>query len=285
MEIHLDCIPCFQRQALEAVRFVTSDPGLQEAVLREVMSELQKTDWRRSAPELAHMVHRVVREKTGEKDPYNTVKKEYNDLALGMYSELKRTVSQSPEQLLTAVRLAIAGNIIDFGVNSNFDLKTTIKECLEKEFGILDFPELAKGLEATDTLVYLVDNTGEIVFDRVLLETILDNYKIKKILLGVKGAPIINDATLEDAIYIGMDALPGIKFFDVGIGDPGTGMERNSKEFLETLKKGDMVISKGQGNYEALSETEGIFFLLMAKCPIIADDLAVEVGDIVLKKG
>jgi len=285
LELHLDCIPCLQRQALEAARFVTDDEKLQEDILRKVMSELQEVDWKCSAPELAHAAHRVVRQVTGSTDPYSSVKKKYNDIAVELYPELKEKVSSSKEPFLTAARLAIAGNVIDFGVNSNFDLRRTIYDCLEKEFSVLDLEDLEKSLEGTDTLIYLLDNTGETVFDRIFIETILDSYDIGSTMLGVKGAPIINDATLEDAVYVGLDKLPGAEFFTVGIGEPGTGVERESSEFLDLLKKGETVISKGQGNYEALSEVGELFFLLMAKCPIIADDLGVKVGDMVLKKG
>jgi uncharacterized protein with ATP-grasp and redox domains len=131
----------------------------------------------------------------------------------------------------------------------------------------------------------LADNAGEIVFDKIILETIFRDYDIEETLLAVKGAPIINDATYEDAQYVGITELPGVEFIKVGIGKPKTGMERTSKEFLGILANSDMIISKGQGNYEALSNVKNIFFVLMAKCPVVADDLKVKVGDIILKGG
>ncbi|MHA1649540.1 MAG: damage-control phosphatase ARMT1 family protein, partial [Candidatus Helarchaeota archaeon] len=150
-------------------------------------------------------------------------------------------------------------------------------------FKINHFSKFVEVLSTTQSLVYLGDNTGEIVFDKLLLETILERYKIERIRFAVKGAPIINDATIEDAKYVGLDKIPGLEFIKIGIGIPGSGLERWDTRFLKILRDSNMVISKGQGNYEALSDQKGIFFLLLAKCPVIARDLGVEVGDIVLK--
>ena len=284
MKVKLDCIPCFQRQALEASRFVTKDIILQEKILRRVIKELENMDWTGTPPDMAHVVHQIVKEECKVNDPYKEIKTQYNDIALSIYPEMKEIVNNSADPLLTAARLAIAGNIIDFGASSQFDLNETISKVLEKEFAINDFDKLLETLGRSNILLYLADNTGEIVFDKLLLETILNKYKINKILFGVKGAPIINDAMIEDAEYVGINKLPGVEFIKIGIGLPNTGVERNSKEFHDILTNSDIVISKGQGNYEALSKYGDIFFLLMAKCPVIADDLNVKIGDFILKE-
>jgi uncharacterized protein with ATP-grasp and redox domains len=197
---------------------------------------------------------------------------------------MRQLVEESDDPLLTAARLAIAGNIIDFGASSEFDLSRTLHDVLWKVLSIDDYDLMVRELERAKTLAYLADNTGEIVMDKLLLEIILERYDVSDVLFMVKGAPIINDATAEDAEYTGIGSLAGVKLVEVGIGVPGTGPERNSGEFREMLDGVDMVMSKGQGNYEALSEREGTFFLLMAKCPVIAADLKVDVGDIVLKR-
>ena len=139
MKLNLDCIPCFQRQALQAVRFISDDEKLQEKVLRKVMNELLKSDWNSTPPELAHKVHSIVKRVTTEDDPYKEVKRESNDLVLRMYPELKDMVKSSRDPLRKAVRLAIAGNIIDFGVVQTFNLEETIKEVLNKKFSIDDY--------------------------------------------------------------------------------------------------------------------------------------------------
>lgn len=266
------------RQALEASRMATEDESKQGEVLRRVALELSRVTFDETPPEVAHRVHSIVREITGNDDPYSKVKDKYNRMAMEMYSDLKRRVAESEDRLLTATRLAIAGNIIDFGPGLKFDLEETIEEVLTKDFAIDHFDRLKNALDETRKIFYLGDNTGEIVFDRVLLEELGG----KEITFIVKGGPILNDATVEDAKFAGIDKIAEIG--KVSNGMPGTGPERNSKEFIDQLKGADVVISKGQGNYEALSEVDAnIFFMLRAKCPVIARDVGVEVGDIVIK--
>lgn len=285
MRAHLDCIPCFQRQALQAARFVSDDEDLHEEILREVMKELMEPDWKTSPPELARRVHRIVRERTGAADPYREAKVEANRAALGMYPELKEKVEKAVDPLETAVRLAIAGNIIDLGACEGFDLERTVREVLVKPFKVNDYRRFVEALSPTDTIIYLADNSGEVVFDRLLLETILGRYDVKKIIFVVKGAPIINDATITEAKEAGIDRLPGIEFHNMGTGAPGSGHVRESDEFGKFLDIGDMIISKGQGNFEGLSHRKDVFFLLMAKCPLVALELGARTGDIILKGG
>jgi len=283
MKLNLDCIPCFQKQALQAVRFISDDEKLHQKVLREVTKELLESDWELTPPELAHKVHSIVKRITNENDPYKDVKKESNDLVLKIYPELKDKVKNSRDPLKTAVRLAIAGNIIDFGVVQEFDLERTIREVLKKKFAIDDYEQLKETLENAKTLLFFVDNAGEIGLDKFLVETFLEIKKLEKIDFVVKGGPIINDATLEDAVYMGLDLLPNSEFLVISNGETGTGPDRNSQAVKRWIHEHDLVISKGQGNYEGLSEHNRLFFMLIAKCPIIALDLGVEVGDIILK--
>jgi uncharacterized protein with ATP-grasp and redox domains len=283
MKLNLDCIPCFQRQALQAVRFISKDEELHQKVLREVTKKLLESNWDSTPPELAHEVHKIVKSLTNEKDPYKEVKRESNDLVLKMYPVLKEEVEESRDPLRTAVRLAIAGNIIDFGPLQEFNLEKTVRDVLKKKFAIDDYEKLKKNLKNAETLLFFTDNAGEIGFDRLLVETFLKARKLRKISFVVKGGPIINDATIEDAVYMGLCDLPNVKFLTLSNGEAGTGPKRSSQTVKSWIKKHDLVISKGQGNYEGLSEHNGLFFMLMAKCPVIASDLGVKVGDIILK--
>jgi len=283
MKLNLDCIPCFQKQALQAVRFISDDEKLHERVLREVAKKLLESNWDSTPPELAHQVHSIVKRITNEKDPYKEVKRESNDSVLKLYPELKEKVNQSRDPLRTAVRLAIAGNIIDFGVPQQFNLEETIREVLKKRFAIDDYEKLKEKLEDAETLLFFVDNAGEIGLDKLLVETFLETKKLEKIDFVVKGGPIINDATLEDAVYMGLDKLPNSEFLTMSNGEAGTGPARSSQTVKKWIREHDLVVSKGQGNYEGLSEHNGLFFMLMVKCPIIASDLGVNVGDIILE--
>ena len=283
MKLNLDCIPCFQRQALQAMRFISDNERLHEQVLRKVMKTLLDLRWDSTPPEMAHEVHKIVRSFTKEKDPYKKVKMESNDLVLKMYPEIKREVEGSKDPLRIAIRFAIAGNIIDFGALQEFNLEKTIKEVLKKKFAIDDYEKLKEKLKDAKSILFFTDNAGEIGFDKLLVETMLREKRFERITFVVKGGPIINDATLEDAIYMGLDALPNVEFLTVSNGEVGTGPKRSSKKVKGWIKKHDLVISKGQGNYESLSEHNNIFFMLMAKCSIIASDLGVDVKDIVLR--
>jgi uncharacterized protein with ATP-grasp and redox domains len=283
VKLNLDCIPCFQRQALQAVRFISDDEMLHKKVLREVAKKLLESNWNATPPELAHEVHRIVKRLTNENDPYRKVKKESNDGVLKMYPALKKQVEESNDPLRTAVRLAIAGNIIDFGPLQNFDLEETVGEVLGKQFAIDDYKKLKEELAKAETLLFFTDNAGEIGFDKLLVETFLKTRKLRTICFVVKGGPIINDATLEDAVYMGLCDLPNVEFLKMSNGEEGTGPERNSQTVKKWITEHDLVISKGQGNYEGLSDHNGLFFMLMAKCPVIASDLGVNVGDIILK--
>ena len=283
MKLNLDCIPCFQRQALQAVRFISDDEKLHERVLREVAKKLLESNWDSTPPELAHQIHSIVKRITKENDPYKKVKRESNDLVLKMYPELKEKVKKSREPLRTAVRLAIAGNIIDFGVPHEFNLEETVREVLKKQFAIDDYRKLKEKLKDAETLLFFVDNAGEIGLDKLLVETFLEAKKLEKIDFVVKGGPIINDATLEDAVYMGLDGLPNSEFLTISNGEVGTGPARSSQTVKRWIREHDVVVSKGQENYEGLSEHNGLFFMLMVKCHIIASDLGVEVGDIILE--
>ncbi|HUW66861.1 MAG TPA: ARMT1-like domain-containing protein [Candidatus Nanoarchaeia archaeon] len=282
MNVQLDCIFCIQRQALEAVRLATIDVKKQEKILKVVMAKLLEINWNSSPPDIADVVYNIIRKESKEDDPYKIIKKECNDIALRMYPELKRIVDQSATPLLTAARLAIAGNVIDYGTG-NFDINKTISLELGNKFRIDHFSEFVNILEKAENLVYLTDNAGEIVFDKILLETIISKYKFNNIFCAVKVTPFINDTTLQDAEYVGIDSLPGVEILNIGV--DGNGLDHSGKTFTDIIAENNMIISKGQRNYETLPDNEKIFHLLIAKCPFIAKELGVQQGDFILKRG
>jgi len=259
------------------------DEAVRERILRATMKELLRADWSAKPPEIGRRVDNIVRTISGIDDPYKEVKNKCNDLALSLYPRFHAMVEKSGNPLLKAVKLAIAGNIVDFGALTDFDLEQTIDEAMSKGFAIDDFKIFKHKLQDAKSMVYIADNAGEIVLDKILIETMLTIRNLKQITFIVKGGPVINDAALEDVHYVSLTRLPNIKVFTVSNGDAGTGPERDSPEFLEMLRETDLNIAKGHGNYEALSEQPDIFFMLMAKCPVVADDLGVDIGDIVLK--
>jgi hypothetical protein len=282
MRIFLDCIPCFIRQALDSARLTTDDEQLHIEVLRKTLRLAAEMDMNQTPPAIAQQIHRVIRGIVGVKDPYRQIKDRFNQLAKKMLDGLEERIAESPDRLETAVRLAIAGNIIDFGVKTSLadsDVEDTIKQCLD---GYLEADELNKfktAVAQAQNILYLTDNAGEIVFDRLLIEQL----PADKVTVAVKGMPIINDATIEDAEFVGLTDI--VEVIDNGSDAPGTILETCSQSFRERFEAADLIISKGQGNYETLSDiNKNIFFILKVKCPVIARDLNCEVGKMILQK-
>jgi len=277
MRTYLDCIPCFVDQALRAGRIATDDEKILKRILDEVGMMLRDIPLESTPPETGMLVYEKVREITGEFDPYKELKIESTEKALALYPSLKRIVEQSNDKLLTAIKMAIAGNVIDFGPNKVFDIEEEIDVVLKKEFAIYDYDKFKDGLDKTNEILYLGDNAGEAVFDRILIEELK-----KPVTYVVRDVPVINDVTYEDAIQAGIDEVASI--VSSGTSAPGTILKTCNAEFKEEYNNSNFIISKGQGNYEGLSnEKRPIFFLLKVKCHVIAHDIGVNVGDIVLK--
>ena len=278
MKTYLDCIPCFFRQALETARLVTSDEREIREVLNAVSSLIPKISLDASPPEIGRQVYRTISEVTGIEDPYRNLKEKYIGIATSLYPDLEEMVNSSEDRLLTAVRLSIAGNVIDFAANPQFQLTRDIEETMANDFGVRDYHEFRETLEEAKDILYLADNAGETVFDRLLVEEIG-----KPVRYVVRERPVINDATAEDAVLSGLDRVAEI--ISSGCDAPGTVLKFCSKEFLEIYTNADMIVSKGQGNYEALSQqNRPLFYLLKAKCPIIARDIGTQEGSIILMK-
>ncbi len=289
MKTYLDCIPCFFKQALEASRIAGADQKTQKRILDKLAETLPDISLDFSPPEIGRVIYGLVNKITSQNDPYVKIKDKSNKLALRLYDRLKEKVLRSDDGLLMAVELAIAGNIIDYGVKNSLNVDRELNKILNEERGIIkkenraifDYSDFKQVLNKAKTILYLADNTGETVFDRILIEEIKRLSKNKKIIYAVKERPIINDALVEDAYRCGIDKIADV--ISCGSDAPGVVLSLCSKEFLKVYKESDMIISKGQGNFEALSqEKRPIFFLFMAKCQVVANDVGCNVGDIVL---
>ena len=278
MKTYLDCYPCFLKQALSAARRAGASEELQQEILLTAMNDLQSLPSGVTPPEMAYKIHKSVRQKTNTLDPYKQAKDQATQEALALYPELQNKVCTASDPLEMAVRIAIAGNIIDLGVTDTYDIEATLSRVLTQSFAINDLPALRKQLENCSSILYLADNAGETVFDRVLIELIN-----KPVTYVVKAGPIINDATRDDAFAAGIDQVAEI--IDNGSQAPGTMFEQCSESFLQRFQQAELIIAKGQANYESLSEHSApLFFLLQAKCEVIARDLGVIETDIILKQ-
>lgn len=277
MEILLDCVPCLLKQALEASRFATDDERLQELIINDSLEILNEYKSYKTSPELARDIHRTVKLRTGINDPYEKVKDKDLKAAKAVYPILKEFIATSDNKLYWALKTSATGNNLDSAIYGDVDVDKCVKQELQRSFAI-DDSEIFKSKLATATNILIIgDNTGETVFDKVLIETLPD----VTITYAVRDMPIINDATIEEAILSELDQVATI--ISSGCNAPGLILDECSEEFLSVYMQADIIISKGQGNFEALSEKGNIFFLLKAKCPMIARRLDVELNDYVLK--
>lgn len=275
MKTSLDCIPCFMRQALDAARQLSADMAFHERILRDVLRWTSEMDLNQSPPALGQRIHRRLRELTGSNDPYRQAKTDQNLMALQLLPELEVMVAAAKDPLETAMRLSMAGNVIDLGVNrvvTASHVRRSVQHALSEPFAG-ETKDLRQVVSKAKSILYLADNAGEIVFDRLLIEQLSP----ARVTLAVRGAPIINDATLADARATGLDTMVAV--IDNGSDAPGTILDDCSETFLQCYHKADLIIAKGQGNYETLSDApENIFFLFQAKCPVIAAHVEQPVG-------
>ncbi len=280
MKTSLECIPCLIRQATEAVEMSVGDPSLQASLLRSILHELAVADWATFPVCLSQQIHRRVRDATGQSDPYRSLKARMNRIALDLIPVFTETMLRQANPREAVTRLAISGNLLDSGAKTRL-APEELATRLEKLWDIPlagDVDRFFRDAEKANRILYLADNAGEIVFDRLLIEAL----PTEKITVAVRGAPVLNDATSEDASTAGLDEL--VPVISNGSDAPGTLMDDCSVEFRHCFQMSDMIIAKGQGNYETLSDTSRpVWFLLTVKCPRIASHIGVPEGSLVAK--
>lgn len=281
MKTYLDCLPCFMNQIVRIGRLLNLSEAECFAMMREFASQFSDLELADPPPKTSIQLYDMISRYTGLEDPFKEIKDESTKKALALYPELKERVKEAGSPLSLAAKFAVAGNVIDFGVASEFDLETEIDRVVEDgSFGKWHEADFFKALAAADWLFYLGDNTGETVLDRLFIETIIKE-TATPVTYVVREKPIINDAVLSDAVAAGIDGCA--KIISSGCRAPGTVLELCSPEFLELFHSAPLIVSKGQGNYETLSEVKApIFFFLKAKCQVVAEHLDVNMGDLVL---
>jgi uncharacterized protein with ATP-grasp and redox domains len=231
-----------------------------------------------NAPDCARDIHGLYRKYIKNEDPFREVKRKSNDTVMQMSGELEQKIRNSEDPFTTALKLAIAGNIIDFAVNDNCDLEGTIEKVLNSDFAVDHSAKLREELKKAGKVLYIGDNAGEIVFDKLFIREIAHH----DLTYSVRGAPVINDATMEDAEYTGLTSM--VKVISSEYDAPSTILEKSGEEFRTHFEKADVIISKGQGNLEGLigESDPRIFFLLMVKCEVMAEFMNTETGSYVV---
>jgi len=282
MKIQSRCLVCLLDQALRMLEENKISKRKEKEVLSGVLKLLNSISWSLTPVEAASLVYKKVAKSINKQDPLLKVKEKNNKQALKLYPFLKRELNKSSDKLLCALKISGIGNEIDFakGNYEKIDLKT-LKQSLRKKHNsrFFKYNLFKKHLKNAQEILYLADNSGEVLFDKVLIEELV---KIKKeIVYVVKEGPAGNDALLKDAIFFKINKIA--KVITNGTSFPGTPLKFCSNEFKKYLKKSNFILSKGQGNFETLEQEKApIFFLFKNKCSLVSEKIKVPVGEIVL---
>jgi len=283
MKISRECIHCLARQAVEIAEKATSSAAMQEEIIKKSLQELGQLDFNETAPEIGFRMLQHSKKITGIDDPYKILKEQYNEVAQEIYEKIteEKWLERAEDPFDMACRLAIAGNIIDFSVGLKLepsDVVKSVEDSIKHDIFGTGTIALRKAVEKADNIMYIADNAGEIIFDKFLLMNLPTN----KVTYVVKGGPIVNDATMDDAMSTGVVDL--VRVIDNGHSAQGTILKNCSSAFISEFNKADLVISKGQANFETLSDVKdkNIFYLLRAKCISVASALGCKRMDYVL---
>ncbi|WP_456416901.1 damage-control phosphatase ARMT1 family protein [Methanocaldococcus sp.] len=291
MKIKPECAICIIRQVVDAVKEITDDEKEQFRLIKNTMEVIKEVYGENAVPAwMGTVVHRHLKKISNNEDPYKNLKEKANKIALKYLDKVRELCNDNNdlERLRKKVLASIAGNVIDFGAYStDIDIEKLIEDTLNDKLKIDNSKELLEDLknEKIKKVLYICDNAGEIIFDRILIEEIL-KYN-KEVVAVVKGKPILNDATLEDAKIANIDKI--CRVITTGSDIIGIILEECSEEFLEEFRSADLIIAKGMGNYESLTEYENeidkpIYYILKAKCKPVAENIGVNVGDNILLK-
>ena len=268
MQTFTECIPCFERQIEKlAIMVANNDLELQKLITRECQEIIRQTDTNHPPPELAARIYAQAANVTGQNDFFAQHKHAANTQVLKILPTLDDRIQASPDPLLTALRFSLIANYIDVGVDGEFDWETALtQEKAQEEMG--GYPKLWQMMDTEKSQVMILgDNAGEIGMDTLLVKQLQSLGA--EVTYVVRGAPILNDATLDDARFVGMDRL--CRVITSGADSPGTILSRCHQSFLQELYTAPIIISKGQGNFESLhGRVPGIFFALKVKCPVVA---------------
>jgi uncharacterized protein with ATP-grasp and redox domains len=274
----LDCLECVARQALRAARIATNDPDVQRRILDAAAARIPTMNLDESPAVLSLVCYEAAAELSGKTDPYRELKDEQNRLALSLEPELRELLDASDDRLLTALHLSAAGNIIDLGTmqQQHIDLRATIEQVLRESFAVDHSEAFRESLSRCRDLLFFLDNAGEIVFDKLLIEELLKHTSVTAV---VKAGPIINDATRKDAEDVGLARI--CEVIDNGGAFIGSPLDRIPRAFRERMDRADVIFGKGQGNFETLDDYPGdVFLMLRAKCEVVARHMGVRYGQV-----
>lgn len=276
-----ECIPCMLRQVLNTARRVTDDPWLHRKVLNEIMQQLVRTDFDRSPAELVSEIERIAHRPLGTTDPFAADKRAHATAARAIEARLREAIARAPDPLHAALQAAAGANILDSNIFGPVDLWAGIELGLSKGLAIDDYADFKNDLAKAKDVLFIGDSAGEVVADKLVLEQL--KALGKTLTYAVRRAPILNDATREDAEAVGLEAVAPIA--DTGSDGMGAPLSHCSQEFRTRFDQADLILAKGAANYETLDgEPKTKYFLVWVKCPVVARHFGVAVGDAVFLK-
>ena len=280
MKVQYECMSCILRQAIEAAQMVTDNEKIIDEIIEEYAKRIPEIRNNLSTPLVVSQIQQSIKEKTNNSDPYQDFKEKNMKLAQNIYEDLEELIQRDKNPLKKALIISATGNVIDAGISLKIEVEDSILKSIKKGLVVDHYQKFADHLKTADSLLIIGDNTGEAVLDKLLLKE-LDSYDIN-ITYAVRDIPILNDVTLKEAEEIGLSQYA--KVISSGCKAPGMLIEQANDNFMNLYNKADIVLSKGQGNLEGLSEEDRpIFYLLKAKCDLIADWLDVTLNDLVFK--
>ena len=282
--MHNECFICDLNQIRKISAFMELDESTENQLIATTNEYLQSCDMAKTNPEIMAEIWKCITITLENDNPYKDIKTRYNQLILSLEDDLTIMIGDSKQPLKTALKLAILANIIDFSARHQFDeqiVKDKLMQADDIQLARDDSNKLFDALSNAKTLLYLGDNCGEIVIDKLLIQKIKQIYPNLNVTYGVRGQAIVNDVTLEDAKDVKMEEVAEI--ISNGDGSLGTVLERTSAPYQKVFQSSDVIIAKGQGNFEGLSDTtdKKLFFLFMAKCDLVADLVGVNKMSIV----
>lgn len=276
MGSHVDCIACIVNKANKLADLYIKDKRKKYKFMQGVLKEILNTGYDRSAPLIEAKMTRIARQVTGIADFYEQDKRYFNDLLLSLEQEVETVILKGEDPLAEALKAALAGNIIDFSalndVSSDLVKNILFKTMTEQTLNLFTYNRLLDNLSNSKGLLYLGDNAGEIVLDKLLIKFIKKRFPNLSITFATRGAPISSDVTETDAYYVGMDQYADI--INNGTDLPGTDLQEVSGSFEEVFTTAEVIIAKGQGNFETLTDSgKNIYYLFLCKCNVFIKKL------------
>ena len=285
MNITNECVKCIVGQIEKATKLLQLDEKLSDEIMQEVNKRATNFSFNETPPYIAKDVYEYLEQMTNLDDPLEKLKQESIKKATSYLPLINKKIENSEDKLFTAIKAAVAGNVIDFATTKEFSLDDEINSIFKTNFSINDYKIFKEKLYKVDKLIILSDNAGENVFDKVLIKTIKELLPNLKIYYATRGKAIINDITIKEALQIGIDKY--CEVISSGVDTPGLEKKQASKEFLKLFNETSLILSKGMGNFESLesSNDSRIFFLFKVKCEVVANAISRNLGEIILKRG